>query len=231
MTDITIGDELVWVARLLMAAVAGAAIGLERELHAHPAGMRTHLLVSAGAAAFTILSMHGFADVVGQEGVGLDPSRVAAQVVTGIGFIGGGAILKYGVSVRGLTTAGSLWATAAVGMAFGSGLVLLGVAAAAIILFSLWPLQAILARVHHEHQEDAWVRLGMTRLETLGSVYHAMRTENIAISSIQSQRLGKGRYEVDLRFQLPPRLRRADVELSLASLDDVELLESSATTD
>jgi putative Mg2+ transporter-C (MgtC) family protein len=227
MMTITVGDELVWVLRLVAAAVAGAVIGLERELHSHPAGMRTHLLVSVGAAAFMVLSMHGFADVVGEEGVNLDPSRVAAQVVSGIGFIGGGAILKYGVSIRGLTTAGSLWATAAVGMAFGSGLLILGTAAAAIILFSLWPLHAILARVHRERLEESRIRLGMTRLETLGAVYDALRGEHVAISNIHSQRLGKGRYEVELKLQLPQRLRLPDIGLRLASLDDVEVLESS----
>lgn len=220
-------NELAWVVRLLLAATAGAVIGFERELHSHPAGMRTHLLVALGAAAFTILSMHGFADVVGDEGVILDPSRVAAQIVSGIGFIGGGAILKYGVTIRGLTTAGSLWATAAVGMAFGSGLLLLGTAAAAIILFSLWPLRAILDRVHRERQEEAQLRLGLTRLETLGAVYDTLRGEHVAIASIHSQRIGKGRYEVELRLQLPQQLRLPDVELRLASLEDVELLESS----
>lgn len=224
---ITTGDELAWTLRLVAAATAGAIIGLERELHSHPAGMRTHLLVSVGAAAFTILSMHGFADVVGDPGVNLDPSRVAAQIVSGIGFIGGGAILKYGVSIRGLTTAGSLWATAAVGMAFGSGLLILGAAAAAIILFSLWPLHAILERVHRERLEESRVRLAMTRLETLGSVYDTMRGEHVAIASIHSHRVSKARYEVELRLQLPQRLRLPDVELRLSSLDDVEVLESS----
>jgi len=227
MMIITTGDELAWVARLLAAAVAGAVIGLEREIHSHPAGMRTHLMVSMGAAAFMIISMHGFADVVGDEGVSLDPSRVAAQVVSGIGFIGGGAILKYGVSIRGLTTAGSLWATAAVGMAFGSGLLVLGAAAAAIILFSLWPLNVILERLRRERLEESRVRLGMTRLETLDSVYGTMRAEHVGIESIHSQRLGKGRYEVELKLQLPPRLRLPDIELRLSSLDDVEVLESS----
>ncbi|MBX3032171.1 MAG: MgtC/SapB family protein [Chloroflexi bacterium] len=221
------GDELVWSVRLVLAAVAGAIIGFERELHAHPAGMRTHLLVSVGAAAFTILSMHGFADVAGEPDVTLDPSRVAAQIVSGIGFIGGGAILKYGVSIRGLTTAGSLWATAAVGFAFGSGMLIVGTAAASIILFSLWPLHALLRRVRPERKDESRVRLGMTRLETLGAVYDCLVAEHVAIASIGSQRLGKGRYEVDLRLQLPQRIRQADLEARLASLEDVEVLESA----
>lgn len=224
---ITPADELVWVLRLIAAAVAGAAIGAEREWHSHPAGMRTHLLVSLGSAAFMLISMHGFSDVVGQEGVTEDPSRVAAQIVTGIGFIGGGAILKYGVTIRGLTTAGSLWATAAVGMAFGAGMLLLGTAVAGIIVFTLGPLRTVIDRVHRGRLEESRVRLGITRLETLGAVYETLRGEHVTILSLNSQRLGKARYEVELKTQLPTRLRSSDIELRLASLDDVEVLESS----
>jgi putative Mg2+ transporter-C (MgtC) family protein len=219
--------ELVWVARLVLAAVAGAAIGMEREWHAHPAGMRTHLLVSLGSAAFMLISMHGFADVVGEDGVSEDPSRVAAQVVAGIGFIGGGAILKYGVSIRGLTTAGSLWATAAVGMAFGSGMLILGTAIAVIILITLGPMRRVIDRIHQERQEETNVRLGITRLETLGAVYDAMRGEHVTIGSLNSQRMGKGRYEVELHLLLPARLRASDIQMRLASLEDVEVLETS----
>src|SRR5436309_12025699 len=92
--------------RLLVAAILGAAIGLEREIHEHPAGMRTHLLVALGSAIFTVLSIYGF-EGVGRANVSptVDPTRIAAQVVSGIGFLGAGAILKYGTSIRGLTTA------------------------------------------------------------------------------------------------------------------------------
>lgn len=131
--------------RLLIAAVLGALIGLEREIHGHPAGMRTHLLLSLGSALFTVLSIFGFPTA---EGAPLDPSRVAAQIVSGIGFLGAGAIIKDGLSIRGLTTAASLWAAAAVGMAAGAQLYLLGAVATGIIVFSLWPLNRIGNRVH-----------------------------------------------------------------------------------
>ncbi len=98
------------VLQLLAAAGLGAAIGLERELSAQPAGLRTHMLVALGAALFTL---------VGTQLVGADPTRIAAQVVTGIGFLGGGAIFREGTTPRGLTTAASLWVTAAIGLAIG----------------------------------------------------------------------------------------------------------------
>ena len=89
--------------RLLLAALLGAAMGLEREIHGHQAGMRTHMLVSLGSAAFTVLSIYAFPTSLGQGTS--DPSRIAAQIVTGIGFLGAGAIIKYGTNIRGLTTA------------------------------------------------------------------------------------------------------------------------------
>ena len=101
------------ILRLLLAAFLGAAIGFEREVHGHPAGLRTHTLVALGSALFTELSIYGFPSEPGQP---VDPTRIAAQIVTGIGFLGGGAILKEGLNVKGLTTAASLWAGAAIGM-------------------------------------------------------------------------------------------------------------------
>lgn len=135
MTDLNLQLEL--AARILVAAVLGAAIGIERERHDQPAGMRTHLLVSVGSATFTVLSIEAF------SAPGADPARIAAQVVTGIGFLGAGAILKSGGSVRGLTTAASLWAVAAVGMAAGAAAWGVAVAATVIVIVSLWPLYAI----------------------------------------------------------------------------------------
>jgi putative Mg2+ transporter-C (MgtC) family protein len=129
--------QLEFMLRLLLAAALGAAVGLERERHDHPAGMRTHLLVSLGSGAFTILSIYAFA------GPNSDPSRVAAQIVTGIGFLGAGAILKAGTTIRGLTTAASLWVVAAIGMAAGAGAWGVATATTVIVLVSLWPLGII----------------------------------------------------------------------------------------
>lgn len=138
---IDLNHELELAVRLLAAALLGAAIGLEREYHDHPAGMRTHLLVSVGAAAFTVLSIEAFA------APGADPARIAAQIVTGIGFLGAGAILKDGGSIRGLTTAASLWAVAAVGMAAGAAAWGVAVATTTIVIISLWPLHEIERRI------------------------------------------------------------------------------------
>lgn len=121
------------VVNLLLAAGLSGLIGLEREWRDRDAGLRTHMLVGLGAALFTI---------VGAE-LGTDPSRIAAQVVTGIGFLGAGAIFRSGETIKGLTTAAGLWTVAGIGLAAGSGLVTLAVAATVIglvILFALLPL-------------------------------------------------------------------------------------------
>ena len=102
--------------RLLLAGVLGAVIGLDREYRAKEAGFRTHFLVSLGSALFMIVSQYGFAGVLGEAGVGLDPSRVAAQIVSGIGFLGAGTIIFQKQFVRGLTTAAGMWATAGIGV-------------------------------------------------------------------------------------------------------------------
>src|SRR6188472_1311287 len=138
---IDLGVDWGYALRLLLAAVLGAVIGFEREIHDHPAGMRTHLLVALGSAIFTVVSIYGFGD----PDVA-DPSRVAAQIVTGIGFLGAGAIIKYGTSVRGLTTAASLWATAAVGMAAGTGQWILAIVASAIVVATLGPMPLVVRR-------------------------------------------------------------------------------------
>ena len=129
--------------RLAVAAALGGAVGLERELREREAGFRTHMLVSVGSALFTMAGAYGFRDffVSGGNIVRSDPTRIAAQVVTGIGFLGAGAIIRQGLSVRGLTTAATLWVVAAIGLTTGAGYYSAAVITTAIALFSLWPLR------------------------------------------------------------------------------------------
>jgi putative Mg2+ transporter-C (MgtC) family protein len=138
------------VVRVILAAALGGALGLERELSDQPAGLRTHILVSLGAALFTLVGTFGFT-FAGGAAIRVDPTRIAAQVVTGIGFLGAGAILQQGLSIRGLTTAAALWVTAAIGTAVGLGYysaAILTLAATLAALLGLKPLErTILYRV------------------------------------------------------------------------------------
>jgi putative Mg2+ transporter-C (MgtC) family protein len=129
--------------RLALAALLGGLIGVERELREREAGLRTHLLVSLGSALFTIVGAYGFHAFLdsGATVVRADPTRIAAQIVTGIGFLGAGAIIRQGLSVRGLTTAATLWVVAAVGLAAGAGYYSAAVITTGIVLVALYPLR------------------------------------------------------------------------------------------
>jgi putative Mg2+ transporter-C (MgtC) family protein len=123
--------------RLITAAALGSLIGFERERLLWAAGIRTHMLVCVGSCLIMIVSQYGFSNVLTHQNVVLDPSRIAAQVVSGIGFLGAGAILARGEIIRGLTTAASIWTVAAVGLAVGGGLYLAASASTVIILIIL----------------------------------------------------------------------------------------------
>ena len=126
-----LGQSWLQLDELLLAFVLSSLIGLEREIKLKSAGLRTHALVGLGAALMMLVSKYGFSDIVGLDHVSLDPSRVAAQIVSGIGFIGGGVIFVRKDIVHGLTTAATIWLTAGVGMACGGGLPLLAIATTA----------------------------------------------------------------------------------------------------
>src|SRR5204862_73712 len=138
------------------AAVLGGLIGVERELREREAGLRTHLLVSLGSALFTIVGAYGFHSFLdsGASVVRADPTRIAAQIVTGIGFLGAGAIIRQGLSVRGLTTAATLWVVAAVGLAAGAGYYSAAVITPALVLLALYPLRIMAYRILHRFQPE-----------------------------------------------------------------------------
>src|SRR5207253_6592361 len=142
--------------RLALAAVLGGLIGVERELREREAGLRTHLLVAVGSALFTIVSAYGFKEFLtsGANVVRADPTRIAAQIVTGIGFLGAGAIIRQGLAVRGLTTAATLWVVAAIGMASGAGYYSAAVITTVLVLVSLWPLRILAYRIFVRFRPD-----------------------------------------------------------------------------
>ncbi len=142
--------QLEALGRLLLAVALAGVLGSEREIAGQAAGLRTHVLVSLGAACFTLVSIFGF---IGY-GMVQDPGRVAAQIVTGVGFLGAGAIWRSGVSVRGLTTAASIWMAAAVGMMAGSGLYVLAVGATALAWLVLYAVKRFERRLVTKDGQD-----------------------------------------------------------------------------
>lgn len=134
-TALTVFDNLEFFIRIVLAAILGALVGLERSKRQKEAGVRTHCIIACTSALFMILSKYAFVDLVGVAGLrGADSARIAAQVVSGISFLGAGVIFKNGNSIRGLTTAAGMWGTAAVGMAIGAGMYWVGLIEAAVLV-------------------------------------------------------------------------------------------------
>ena len=212
--------------RLLLASLFGAAVGFERELHGHPAGMRTHLLVSLGSALFTVLSAYGFG-ATGQPGV--DPTRIAAQIVSGIGFLGAGAILKEGLSIRGLTTAASLWATAAIGLAAGAGEHLLAIVGTGIVLFSLWPLNRVADRIHGLESQRTRIRLVLTRPRLLAQVTQMLTDNKLEIIGLSTQHVREGRFEVEFDVTVRSGSNLIGALEAIGREEGVEVMESGGS--
>ncbi len=177
-------DPLTLVVRLSIALLLGGIIGFERERSNHAAGFRTHILVCIGSSLIMLLSIYGFSDFVDEENVRIDPSRLAAQVVSGIGFLGAGVILRNGFSVTGLTTAASLWVAAAIGLAVGAGFHLAAVTTTLFVLFSLLILNKV---------EEKWIHFKknhIIKIETMDQpgilikISEAMTTRKIKIRKI-----------------------------------------------
>jgi len=207
--------DLELLARLALAAVLGMAVGFEREHSGHIAGVRTHVLVAVGSALFTELSFVAF----GGE-LDADASRVAAQIVSGIGFLGAGAILRYGRVVRGLTTAASIWAVAALGMASGTGEYALAIGGTAIILTALAPLRLVVTRIFGGQGTPMELRVRLHSENAGGQLTAALAERSIGIRSVR--RSGD---EATIELTLPRRNTTDELVVLCAELDDVELLD------
>jgi putative Mg2+ transporter-C (MgtC) family protein len=210
-------SDLELLGRLLLAAVLGGAIGAERELNDQAAGLRTHMLLTIGACLFTLVSAYGF-------GGPTDPSRLAAQIVTGIGFLGGGAIVRHGLTVKGLTTAASIWATASVGVAIGAGSYLLGVGGAVLVVGTLFGLRRVSKLLQ---------RWGVSREEfvlatrpgfDVEQIVEVVRRERVDLRGLERQDADEeGR--VVLVVKLPPRYRPEQLLDALGRLEGVRQVE------
>src|SRR5215218_8699367 len=206
------------VLRLVVAAVLGGLVGLERERLEWAAGMRTHALVSLGSALFMVVSIFGFSDILNDQHIILDPSRVAAQVASGIGFIGAGTIIFRREVIKGLTTAASIWAVAAVGLVVGGGMFLAAGSATLLVLALLVLAKPLKARMFPNRKEArrVWLVLGRgTPLSDLREEIEAseMPLERIVVRPSAADEddaelvLGKGSREEEL-LSLMDRLRR-----------------------
>jgi putative Mg2+ transporter-C (MgtC) family protein len=181
--------------RLLLAGVLAGLIGFERELRDQEAGLRTHMLVAGGACLFMIVGVYAWSDFTLSQRVGavVDPSRVASYVVAGIGFLGGGAIIKYGANIKGLTTAASVWVTAAIGVAVGVGMYGLAIVTAALVIFTLWPLRQIAKRLGLRSAGERRLVVGLEGAGRVAELVAAAEQAGASVESIHSSEEHDGR--------------------------------------
>jgi putative Mg2+ transporter-C (MgtC) family protein len=209
--------------RLALAAVLGGLIGVERELREREAGLRTHLLVALGSALFTIVGAYGFHAFLdsGANVVRADPTRIAAQIVTGIGFLGAGAIIRQGLSVRGLTTAATLWVVAAVGLAAGAGYYSAAVITTGLVLIALYPLRIMAYRILRRFRpEDGRLLVELPAGQPPGDVIDEIERAGGRISSVDvSQEADRRRLELDV--VLPRDLAAARLVARIADVENV----------
>jgi putative Mg2+ transporter-C (MgtC) family protein len=207
--------------RIGLAAALGAAIGLERELREREAGLRTHLLVSLGAALFTLVSAYAWTDwsFSNRSGIVFDPTRIAAQIVTGVGFLGAGAIIRHGLNVRGLTTAATLWTVAAIGMAVGAGYYWAAILTTVVVLVTLWPLRILAFRIFTRFRpEERPLEIELARGASAQPVLEAVEQLGVDYESLQVERSRDGLLVV-LRAAFPGGA--TETVGRLADLDDV----------
>lgn len=208
MTRLSIALELECFVRILMASLCGCMIGYERTRRLKEAGVRTHCVVACGAALMMVVSKYGFSDII-QNGVylygsdGVDASRIASQVVTGVGFLGAGVIFRTGTSVKGLTTAAGIWATSAVGLAFGAGLYLIGWLTTVFIV----AIQFLMHKLHIG--ADAYTNQDITLQfhdcpQVKEQLFSMLQERGALIYGCSTKRLDSG----DMSYHLCIRIRR-----------------------
>ncbi len=228
MSELTISYGEVTI-RLLLTAMLCGLIGFERETRDQSAGFRTHILLGLGAALFTLVSAYGFTAFTeaaiesGGRGIQFDPTRIAAQVVTGIGFLGAGAIIRQGIDIRGLTTAASLWAAAAIGMAAGAGYYFGALATTVVVIAALYLLREFRNRFLSRFRTDtATMKIGFS--DTKSGVDEAtsiLERYDVEIRNLSAELEG-GRSSYTLQLRVPPRLALQEALEKISTLPDVE---------
>ncbi|MGE5397881.1 MAG: MgtC/SapB family protein [Chitinophagales bacterium] len=212
------------ILRLALACLLGGVIGLERESLARPAGLRTYTLVCVGSALAMVVSLQMYYQF--QSTVNADPGRIAAQVVSGIGFLGAGTIMREGAIVRGLTTAAGLWVVACIGLAVGAGMFLPAIVATALILFVLIYFFKFEGQVTGLREYKAFVMTVIDRPGQVGKVGAALGEMGVLIKNIELSRVeDEGGLEIEVLLQIPPNMDPARVIERLSEVEGVYTIE------
>ena len=210
--------------RLLLAGMLGAIIGLDREYRAKEAGFRTHFLVSLGSALFMIISQYGFAEIVKANGANYDGARVAAQIVSGIGFLGAGTIIFHKQFIRGLTTAAGMWATAGIGMAIGGGMYFLGVAATILVLIGLEALTLAFGKIGLSSISITFYTSDKTNLEKVVQEIHTKKYHLVQYNAVEETIGGILMYKVETVLKVRGHREQSGLFVFIQKLDNVSQL-------
>lgn len=202
--------QLEFIGRLILAGICGGLIGYERKNRLKEAGIRTHLIVALASALMMIISKYGFDDILKAELIRLDPSRVASSIITGVSFLGAGIIFVRKQSISGLTTAAGIWATSGVGMAIGSGLYIIGIAATIIIII----IQVLLHRNLH------WLKIPVAEQivfelkdsrEAVAFLKEKLVENNVEIIHIKTEKIDQDYIDVELYVKFPAAFKPTDM--------------------
>ncbi|PWM39336.1 MAG: MgtC/SapB family protein [Clostridiales bacterium] len=203
--------QLEYLLRLVIAAVCGALIGFERKNRLKEAGIRTHLIVSLASALMMLISKYGFYDVVIYDSINLDPSRVAAGIVTGVGFLGAGMIFVRRQGVSGLTTAAGIWATVGVGMAIGGGMYVIGIASTLLIILVQVLLHKDLRWMKIPVAEQIYIELDDSSVETVDALREILREHGIQVLGVKAKRHKSGAIDMEFTAKFPEAYDVADI--------------------
>jgi putative Mg2+ transporter-C (MgtC) family protein len=209
--------------RLAVAAALTGAVGLEREFRERAAGLRTHMLVGVGSALFTIVSAYAWGDFIfdRSQGTAFDPTRIAAQIVTGIGFLGAGVIIRQGLSIRGVTTAAGLWVAAAIGMAVGAGYWGAALIGTGVVLVGLGPLKMAEGWVVRRRREGGTLEIDLRPEQPLAPVLSVLENRRARVSRIHLEEEEETGRQLRLEVRMPPGVSGRDLVEELTRLDEV----------
>jgi putative Mg2+ transporter-C (MgtC) family protein len=209
--------------RLAVAAALTGAVGLEREFRERAAGLRTHMLVGVGSALFTIVSAYAWGDFIFDrtQGTAFDPTRIAAQIVTGIGFLGAGVIIRQGLSIRGVTTAAGLWVAAAIGMAVGAGYWGAALIGTGVVLVGLGPLRMAEGWVVRRRREGGTLEIDLRPEQPLAPVLGVLENRRARVSRIHLEEEEETGRQLRLEVRMPPGVSGRDLVEEVTRLDEV----------
>ncbi|WP_083511822.1 MgtC/SapB family protein [Alicyclobacillus acidiphilus] len=209
-----------FVVRLLLSGILGAAIGVERKVHYKQAGVRTHFIVAIGSALMMIVSKYAFMDIINNHTIILDPSRVAAQVVSGIGFLGAGVIIFQRNAIRGLTTAAGVWATAGIGLAVGAGMYIIGIVSAVLVLVGFITLKPLERRFIRNIQHVMITADDQPGL--IGKISAALEQLGLSIEQMSIDRMDQQQSLVDIELFLRKQKQIAGTDKVMQVIAEID---------